>query len=235
MLNDLRRLHRFCVTHLVYPIALSCVLALVLFAGRVYWSHNWTYNFLVWNLFLAWLPYAFSVGSALTHQRFPRAWWLVLPLGLLWLIFLPNAPYIITDWWHLDERAPVPTWYDIGMLAMFAWAGLILGIASLNRMQRIIRDYLGGIISWLFALGAIGASGLGIYLGRFLRWNSWDLFSQPWEIIADVTERFAHPIRNPGAFGFTALFAMFFCVCYISFIAMEHRPIETINRTTNQD
>ncbi|MBI5031351.1 MAG: DUF1361 domain-containing protein [Chloroflexi bacterium] len=228
MVNDLRRIHRFCVNHLVYPLVLSSLLACMLFAARVVFSERWTYRFLMWNLFLAWIPYLCSELVALLHQRFPRAWWLILVPSFLWLIFLPNAPYIITDWWHLDERAPVPTWYDIGMLAMFAWSGLFLGVASLNRMQKIIREYAGRIVSWLFVFSTIAACGLGIYLGRFLRWNSWDLFSQPWEIIADVTERFAHPRQNPGAIGFTVLFAMFFFVCYLTFISMEHRQEERI-------
>lgn len=223
LLNAAWRTHRFCVNHLVYPLALSSGLAGLLLAARMVFSRQGTYGFLMWNLFLAWIPYGLSVIVALAHARFPRAWWLLIVPGFLWLIFLPNAPYIITDWWHLDERAPVPTWYDIGMLAMFAWAGLILGVASLNRMQHIVREYVGGILSWVFTLGAFGVTGLGIYLGRFLRWNSWDVFYQPWEIVADITERFAHPIRNPGAVGFAALFAMFFCVCYVTFVSMEHR------------
>lgn len=226
MFAVLRRAHRVCIDPILYPLVLSSFLACLLFAGRVYFSHRWTYAFLVWNLFLAWIPYALSLASRLWHRRFPRAWWLLFPLGALWLIFLPNAPYIMTDWWHLDERAPVPTWYDIGMLAMFAWSGLFLGIASLKQMQKIVRAYLGRLIGWLFVFAAIGASGLGIYLGRFLRWNSWDLFLQPGEILLDIVERFTHPRQNPSAVGFTVLFATFMFVCYITFTAFEQRQTE---------
>ncbi len=144
----------------------------------------------------------------------------------LWLIFLPNAPYIITDLWHLDERRPVPMWYDIGMLASFAWTGLFLAVASLNAMQNVIKDYFGRIVGWLFAFGAIGLSGLGIYLGRFLNWNSWDLIFQPHDVLGDIVARFAHPIKYSQAYGVTLLFAAFFLVCYLTFISIEHRKMQ---------
>jgi uncharacterized membrane protein len=226
------RVHRFCINHLLYPLGLSSLLAITLFAGRVYLSHNGTYRFLVWNLFLAWIPYLCSLTIALLHCRFPRCWWLLMIPSALWLLFLPNAPYIITDLWHLDwvgERKPIPQWYDLGMLATFAWTGLFLAVASLSAMQNVVRDYWGRIVGWVFAFGAIGACGFGIYLGRFLNWNSWDVFLRPRSVLADVVARFAHPIQNSGAFGFTLLFAAFMFVCYLTFASIEHRQREQIH------
>jgi uncharacterized membrane protein len=224
----LRGIHRFWVNHLLYPLVLSSLLASALSCARVYVSQRPTYHFLVWNLFLAWLPYLFALSVTLLHQRFPRYWWLWLAPATLWLLFLPNAPYLITDLWHLEERRPIPLWYDIGMLATFAWTGLFLGVASLNAMQRVVRDYCGRIVSWLFVFGAIGASGLGIYLGRFLNWNSWDIVLRPRSVIADIVARFGHPIQNPGAFGFTFRFAAFMLVCYLTFVSVEHCHTEKI-------
>lgn len=228
---SLRCLHRFCVNHLLYPLVLSSLLACAIFAGRVYLSQSGTYRFLVWNLFLAWIPYVCSLLIALCHQRQPRRWWLLIIPSALWLLFLPNAPYIVTDLWHLDwmgERKPIPMWYDIAMLASFAWTGLFLAVASLNAMQRVVREYCGRVIGWLFALGAIGACGWGIYLGRFLNWNSWDVFFRPRSVIADVIARVAHPLQNPGAFVFTFLFAALMLMCYLTFAAIEHRQAEEI-------
>jgi len=224
----LRRIHRFCVNHLLYPLVLSSLLAGALLGARVYVSRKPTYYFLVWNLFLAWLPYLFALSVTLLHQRQPRRWWLLLAPAALWLLFLPNAPYIITDLWHLNERTPIPMWYDIGMLAMFAWTGLFLAVASLNAMQNVVRAYGGRLVGWLFAFGAIGASGLGIYLGRFLSWNSWDLIFQPRGVLTDIAVRVAHPIRYSQTYGVALLFAAFFLVCYVTFASVEHRQLEKI-------
>jgi uncharacterized membrane protein len=227
------RVHRFCVSQLLYPLVLASLFAGAIFAGRVYLSHSSTYRFLVWNLVLAWIPYGCSLLIALVHARWPRRWWLLLLPGALWLLFLPNAPYIVTDLWHLDwlgERKPIPLWYDLGMLATFAWTGLFLAIASLNTMQSIVRDYCGRVVSWLFVLGAMGACGWGIYLGRFLNWNSWDVFLRPHRVLADIAARFAHPIQNSGAFGFTLLFAAFMLVCYLTFASVEHRQRHQLER-----
>jgi uncharacterized membrane protein len=229
--NVLHRIHRFCVSHLLYPLVLASLLACGIFAGRAYLSHSDTYRFLVWNLFLAWIPYLCSSFIAILHQRFPRVGWLLIVPGALWLLFLPNAPYMVTDLWHLDwlgERKPIPLWYDIAMLISFAWTGLFLAVASLNAMQNVVRDYCGRIIGWLFVFGAIGASSFGIYVGRFLSWNSWDMLLHPDDVISDVIARFAHPIRNPGAFGFTFLFAAFMLICYLSFASIEQRQLEKI-------
>lgn len=222
----LRRTHRFCLNQLVYPLVLSSLLASALFAGRVYLSHTATYRFLVWNLLLAWLPYIFGLAVVLLHRRYPRGWWLILIPAAAWLLFLPNAPYLVTDLWHLDERKPVPMWYDIGMLATFAWSGLFLAVASLNAMQNVVRDYFGRSVSWLFVFGAMGLSGFGIYLGRFLNWNSWDLILQPKGVLADILPRLAHPIRYSQTYGVTILFAAFFFVCYLTFVSMGHRQTE---------
>lgn len=222
MLDQLRHTHRFLLRHSVYPIALSSLLACAMFAGRVVLSRSWTYQFLVWNLFLAWVPYACSLWMAVLHEHHPRGWWYLILPGLLWLIFLPNAPYLITDLWHLDERPPVSMWYDIGLLATFAWTGCFLAIASLRSVQRVVHAFLGWVASWLFVAGALMLSGLGIYLGRFLRWNSWDLVTQPRSILADVAPRLLDPLGHRQAYGVTLMFAAFLLVCYLTFVSVQH-------------
>ena len=231
MLRDAIKIHRFFASQLLYPILLSTLLALGIFAGRVYLSGSWlVYRNLVWNLFLAWIPYAFSLLAVGLHRRYPGRWGLlILPAGI-WLAFFPNAPYLLTDFLHLEERPYVPLWYDIGLLVSFAWSGLFLAIASLRSMQGLVRAYLGAILSWLFAFCALGFGGMGLYLGRFSRWNSWDLLTQPKAIITDVASRLIDPLSNLRFFGFILMFTAFLFVCYLTFIAVHRTGEEQARR-----
>jgi uncharacterized membrane protein len=215
-----RILHRFLSSQSFYPIVLSTGLALITYFGRNLQSYSpIIYLNLVWNLFLAWLPYLFSLLAAFLYIRNRRRWWLLaIPAGL-WLIFFPNAPYIITDFLHLEERAFVPLWYDILLLSIFAWTGIFLAIASLRTMQRLVQLYTGRVVSWLFVGVALALSGLGIYLGRFERWNSWDLLFSPRHIFENVMARFADPLDNERFFAFTILFTLFLLVTYLMFIS----------------
>jgi uncharacterized membrane protein len=159
------------------------------------------------------------------HVRRPTwIWPLAVPVAL-WLLFFPNAPYLVTDFLHLVEREPVPIWYDILMLATFAWTGVLLGFASLRAIQTIVADHLGQFASWLFVSGSLGLGGLGIYLGRFSRWNSWDVFSEPKAVLKDLLLPFTSPLNNKEFFGFSLLFAAFLLVGYLAYVSM--RGLET--------
>jgi len=209
--------------HHFYPLLVSSALAVGLWAGRSWlWSPR-TFRFLVWNLFLAWLPYLGSVWAASIHRRQPRRWWLLLMPGALWLLFFPNAPYLVTDLIHLRSYPPIPLWYDVGMLISFAWTGCFLAVASLYIVHQIIREYMGRVLSWLIVMGMMGLCGLGIYMGRFLRWNSWDIFLYPTDVVSDVAHRLAHPFSNLQAYGVTLMFAAFLFVCYWTFVSLKQR------------
>lgn len=220
--DSLLKLHHFLASYSFYPIVLASGLALVTYIGRIWKSESWViYSNLVWNLFLAWVPYLFSLSAVYLFLQQTKRWWrLALPAGL-WLLFFPNAPYLITDFLHLEERPAIPIWYDILLLSIFAWTGIFLAIASLRNMQNIVKFYVGEVVSWVFAVLAIGLGGLGIYLGRFERWNSWDFLIRPHQIVSDVMARFADPLDNQRFFGFTILFTAFLFVTYLMFRSGE--------------
>lgn len=220
MLRTLRDLNRFLINQSFYPILLSSLFALALYAARGIYSGSWLiYRNLVWNLVLAWVPYAFSMLAAGLFLTFSGQWWLVIPPAAVWLAFFPNAPYIITDFFHLATRPGVPLWYDVLLLAAFSWTGVFLAIASLRTMQIITGAYLGRAASWFFVLLALSLSGLGIYLGRFGRWNSWDLLLNPESIIAEIATSLLEPLENLRFFGFTVLITIFLFICYLTFIS----------------
>ena len=194
----------------------SSLLCLVLLAGRFYYTRSWTFYFLLWNLTLAWVPYVSAMWAHMLHQAHRKRWLRILPIAVLSIVFFPNAPYIVTDFLHLAARPPVPLWYDIGMLAAFAWAGILLGVYALRLLHRIVEDWLGRWVGWGFVNITILLSGFGVYLGRFLRWNSWDLLTNPTEILMDIAVRFRHPFENLQTFGVAFLFAALLLTCYMA-------------------
>ncbi len=210
-------IHKFLSRNLFYPIALSTFLVFGYFVGRVILSNQITFGFVPWNLFLAWLPYLFSLVMAAIHQVRPRWWWAQIIPGALWLLFLPNAFYLMTDFIHLTQRLSIPIWYDAGLLAITAWTGIFLAVVSLHTVQGIVQSYLGTFLSWIFALVVIGLSGYGVYLGRFLRWNSWDVLSDPIGIAYDSLDPLINPITNADKIGFMIMYTSLFLVTYLTY------------------
>jgi uncharacterized membrane protein len=145
-----------------------------------------TYGFLAWNLFLAWIPLllAAAVVAAAKSGR-PISGALLL---VLWLLFFPNAPYVVTDFVHLRQIGGMPRWFDVLMLGSFATSALALGFVSLYLIQELIRSRFGAVWSWAGALTALALSGVGIYLGRVYQLNSWDVL-QPERLFSALADR----------------------------------------------
>ncbi len=203
---------------------LSSVVAVGMVGVRVLYSGQMTFVFLVWNLFLAWIPFVFSLQVVRSYQERARISLMMLLYGFVWLIFFPNAPYIVTDFLHLQARAPVPLWYDLILLFSFAWAGLFMGFTSLYLMQRLVTDRFGPLPGWCFALGVLGLGSFGIYLGRFLGWNSWDVLADPKGLLADVLSRVAHPLAHPQTLGFSFLLTVVLAAVYLALFSLTRLP-----------
>ena len=138
----------------------------------------------------------------------------LLPVGAAWLLFFPNAPYILTDLFHLEPRAGVPYWYDLALLLSCAWNGLMLAYASLTDMQQLVTRRLGWWSGWAFATVALLLSSFGIYLGRYLRFNSWDILTNPLTLFYDIVHRLLHPTAYSGTWGVTLLYGVFLLLGY---------------------
>jgi len=189
---------------LLIALVLVSLFSVALVAARALYSGQVAYIFLVWNLFLAWLPLLFA-WMAVYWQKRP---FLALAAAFLWLLFFPNAPYLVTDLIHLRARFPVPLWYDLILLLDFALLGLFLGFVSLRIMHRLVNGRLGGVAGWMFVLVVLGVGGLGVFIGRFLRWNSWDLFVRPLSLMGDVWGSLGEP-RTVAISGLLALLMLF--------------------------
>ena len=217
-LTRLRPLHRFLGGRSFYALLLASALADLLLAARIGRLHSLSYFWFPWNLCLAWVPYLASLWAAHLHRRAPARPWRLLPAAALWLAFLPNAPYLVTDFIHIRARPDMPWlfWYDIVMMAVFAWIGCVLGAFSLGIMQRIVARLLGTVASWLFVLGSAALCGIGVYLGRFGHWNSWDLLVNPRALTRELIGPLLDPTAYLRPFAMCALFAMFFLISYLT-------------------
>jgi uncharacterized membrane protein len=205
---------------LALMIASSTSVALVL--ARMIWTGNLAYSFLVWNLFLAWLPMMFALLACEKYRNASARDWGFLGLAGAWLLFFPNAPYIFTDLIHLTTRFYPHFWVDLMLILLCALTGLVLGFVSLYLMQSVVTRMLGRTASWLF-IGAVAAlSGFGIYLGRFMRFNSWDVLFKPRQIAHGIGHWVADPMANPTSLAFPALFATFLFVTYLMLYALTH-------------
>ena len=200
-------------------LILASMAAMGLLIGRIIYAQHLRFVFLTWNLFLAWLPFLF----AWIIYRTPRTLFI---LGPLWLLFLPNAPYLVTDLIHLSPQYGVPVWYDAFMLFTFALAGLLLGLMSLYLMQLLVAKRFGEWISWLFVLFVLGMSGFGVYIGRFLRWNSWDVFTQPQTLLYDILNSLFY-VRT---WTVTAVLAGIMVFAYLLFYALPKLQIPLVNQ-----
>ncbi len=194
---------------------------------RVRWEYTGSgrYGFLIWNLFLAWIPF---IISYLTYTlTFKRGWiYIVIPVAaFVWLIFFPNAPYILTDFQHLANiSGDLPVWYDVMMLVWFAFTGLLLGMVSLFLMQEIVRREFGRWAGWAFVTAVAALSAAGVYMGRFLRWNSWDILRDP----TGIALYSFNSVQNPSlqSIGFFGLFAAFFLFLYLTLYTFGHLLLE---------
>lgn len=162
--------------------------------------------FLAWNLLLAWVPWIAARAVARARSRAACG-----AAALVWLAFLPNAPYLVTDLVHLRPRPPVPASYDVLLFASFALAGCALAWGSLETVHARLAGTIGRARAALAVAAVLLLTGFGVYLGRFERWNSWDLVARPRGLFADA----AGALGDPRALAFSALFAAFVGAGYL--------------------
>lgn len=204
--------------------ATTLCLALVGFRS---WRYGSPSGWLVWNLFLAWLPLCGAL-TAYNLERLPGRWrWLpVAGFAVLWLLFLPNAPYLVTDIIHLKPHKGALLWYDLIMLVTFAWTGVFLGLVSLFLMQELVRRSAGRAASWLFVFGVMVLNGFGLYFGRVLRWNSWDVLFRPDSLFFELLAGIRNPWAHTQTLAFAGLFTLLFSAVYLMLLAFTQLQLE---------
>jgi uncharacterized membrane protein len=187
-------------------------------AARVVYTHSLETTNLVWNLFLAWVPLVLALAVYDGARRGTTASPLAA-LGVMWLLFLPNAPYIVTDLKWLGRYDSGTHWFDPALIGAAAAIGLALGFLSLYLVQAVVTTRLGRLAGWALAFGALVASGVGVYLGRFERWNSWDVFTEPTRVVGQLASAALDPLAHGRPLALSVAFAVAWCTGYALFYA----------------
>jgi len=209
------------ITILISLVLICLVFSLI----RCYLTSTSTYIFLIWNLFLAAVPWL--ITSVLHLRGKPIKHPLILSsIVISWLIFFPNAPYILTDLYHIRLKSGMPLWYDLMLILSYAFTGLIFGFISLRNIERILKPKLSGAWIVVGSILALFIASFGVYLGRFLRWNSWDLLHHPKAICIDILDRFTHPLDHPRTWGLTIFLGVFLNMIYWSIKRVKLNVVE---------
>jgi uncharacterized membrane protein len=197
----------------VASLAVLSLFVLALIVARVLYTRTFDHAGIAWNLFLAWIPFMLALVV------YERARWMSRPslvaLAGLWLLFFPNAPYIVTDLKHIGDAGRIPVLYDVLFLSAAAWTGLLLGLTSLFLVHAVARRMLGAVSAWGLVVGVLAASSFGIYLGRVQRWNSWDVFIRPEALLGQIADGF-----HAAPLALTVLLTSFLLASYLVFYSL---------------
>lgn len=193
-------------------VLLLSLVSIVVWFFRVVFTH-WLDIGLVWNLFLAWIP--------LLLIKFIEMQWVQQSISkkglimgfMIWLLFFPNAPYLITDLKHIKEVPDHLLWYDSIMYFLFAFAGLLAGLYAMLKAHHLVAQIWKPNWAWLFVIGSTVISSYGLYLGRYGRWNSWDIITNPFSLIKYSIIHLQYPL----AIQTTLVFSFVLSLLYVAF------------------
>jgi len=208
----------------VLALGAASVLCIALGELRIHRTGDPFYRFLAWNLFLAWVPFILAILAFRRAQR--RLDVGVGALIVLWLLFFPNAPYMLTDFIHLGQSESAPVWYDALMLSSFAWTALLLGFASLYLVQVVARRIVGLAWSWAGVAAALALASFGVYLGRFVRFNSWDALIRPARVLDVISNQVENPFQHPRMIAVLLALTAFLLVGYAVLYAFAGMRLE---------
>jgi len=207
MLKDLYK------NKIVILLATLTTFCFLLIAYRIFRFHNFGFIFLIWNLFLAGLP----LVAAYFLKNEDRWRFKSILLFLFCLGFLPNAPYILTDVIHLNRIGTAPIWYDLFLVLSFALTGLLFGQFALIYLSHFFEKMYSKTFSLLAIIFICFLSGFGVYLGRFLRWNSWDVINNPYALGQDIADRVIYPLDHPRTYFVTLSTGFLLSVLFLSY------------------
>ena len=219
MIKLLKERNRFNETLFMGTISLLCFSFSIF---RFIYTDTKVFLFLNWNLFLAFVPWAVTSITILKPNIQSYKITIIILLAV-WLLFFPNAPYILTDLFHLRLKSSMPKWFDLILILSFAWTGLVFGFLSLWDIEKILTKSLSQIWISIISISLLFVGSFGIYLGRYLRWNSWDIIGEPFNLLYDITDRLINPFDHPRTWGVTIFMGIFLNMIYWTFWMVKKR------------
>ena len=190
----------------------SISFTVLLLVARIIYTGELTYAFYLWNLFLALIPVVAS--SRLIRQN--KLGIIAVAWLSLWLLFFPNAPYLVTDIFHFRERPGCPQWFDLVLVSSASWNGIFTGILSLMLVEKFLKRFFENKWVQLSLVFFIILCGYGVYMGRFLRFNSWDIITDPLGVGYFIKNSLIHPHQNLSLWAFTIVFSGLFGIIFFT-------------------
>jgi uncharacterized membrane protein len=215
----------------VWPLLLMTAVSGGFFAVGAFENHSREFWYLIWNLFLAWLPLVFVLVLRVVIKYWGWSSWLGIALSLAWLAFLPNSFYMVSDFIHLQDYERVNIVFDAVMFSSFVLTGLLLGYTSLYLVHMELLKRLKKLSAWSWISIVVLISSFAIYLGRDLRMNSWDILTSPSGILFDISD----PIANPGAHGLAFTTTLTFFAFLMSLYVVVWQLTHAIKRSSETE
>lgn len=194
-------------------ILISSAFSLLLLLMRIISSYRLSYAFLAWNLFLAYIPFLVSNWLSSRPQVLKNKIKLI-PAIILWMLFLPNSFYLLTDLFHLQNSQSGRPWFDLTLILSFAWNGILFGIVSIRTMERLLEQAKGKMVSVSVICVVMWLNAFGVYIGRFLRFNSWDVIIKPLPLFDELADMVSDPFDYKHAWAMSVCFAFFMTIVY---------------------
>jgi len=192
---------------------IACAFSLSLLIIRIIKTGRLSYGFLAWNLFLAYVPYFISEWLN-RHPHILANRIKLFVLVFTWILFMPNSFYILTDLFHLNNMSKGDSWYDLTLILSFAWNGILFGILSIYKMEMLLKNSKGRFIAGLIICAVMWLNAFGVYIGRFLRFNSWDIFMNPFSLVPEIVDIVFNPYDYRYAWAMSFCFAFFMAILY---------------------
>ena len=194
-------------------ILISSAFSILLLVIRIVTSHQLSYVFLAWNLLLAYVP--LLIANWLSRHEFVMRNKITLILAIsAWLLFMPNSFYILTDLFHLQTTDGHRPWFDLTLILSFAWNGILFGIISIWKMEILLKRTKGRFASAFLIFIVMWLNAFGVYIGRFLRFNSWDIIFNPFPLFTEIVDMIINPNDYKRAWAMSLCFACFIIILY---------------------